>query len=96
MLQFLLCVVPVKSGDAELDIRDAMRFVSRIGQHLAPLCRELDDLDKLREDATTGGSKDVRLEIDAGKAWICVDYALWSNGIALADLVATLQNRGTT
>jgi len=97
--QFLLCVVPVKSGDAELekdDIRDAMRFVSRIGQHLAPLCRKLDDLGKLRDDATMGDSKDVRLEIDAGKAWICVDYALWSNGIALADLVATLQNRGTT
>ena len=91
---FLLCVVPVVDSDTNLDkndIRAKMRFVQNIGPRVEPLCAELDELNELRDVATTGTDGDIQLEIEAGTARIRVDNAAWQSGICLSDLAAQLK-----
>ena len=91
---FLLCVVPVGFGEANLkkdDLRANMRFVQNIGPRVGPLCVDLDALNDLRDDATTPSASDIQLEIEAGTARIRIDNTVWQNGVCLNDLSAQLK-----
>ena len=90
---FLLCVVPVRHSGTQLDeddVRANMRFVQDIGPRVEPLCKELDTLNEMRDDATTSSDSDIQLEIESGTARIRVENAVWQSGIPLADLSAQL------
>ena len=91
---FLLCVVPVVDSETNLDkddIRAKMRFVQNNGPRVEPLCAELDELNELRDVATTATDEDIQLEIEAGTARIRVDNAAWQSGVCLSDLAAQLR-----
>ena len=90
---FLLCVVPAIDGETNLDrddIRGRMRFVQNIGPRVEPLCAELDELNELRDVATSPGNSDIQLEIEGGTARIRVDNAAWQDGVHLNDLAISL------
>ena len=91
---FLLCVVPIEGSEIDLDrdnIRANIRFVKDIGPRVEPLCAELDQLNELRDVATTASNGDIQLEIEAGTARIRVDNAAWQGGVCLSDLAAQLK-----
>ncbi len=91
---FLLCVVPVESGNTqpELDeVRDEMRFVKNIGSLVEPLCDDLDGFEELRDDITGGNSSGVQLEVVSGTARVRVAKSLWDKGFRLEDLSKKLR-----
>ena len=91
---FLLCVVPVIDSETNLakdNIRGKMRFVQNIGPRIQPLCAELDELNELRDVATTPSNSDIQLEIEAGTARIRVDNAAWQDGVRLSELAVSLK-----
>ena len=90
---FLLCVVPIPEGsEINLEIvRKNMRFIANIGDKVASLCENLDRLEEVRIDITTGATSDVRLDIEKNKAGILVNQTLWEKyGIPLGKLVEHL------
>lgn len=93
---FLLCVVPVESGDfePELDtVRDNMRFIENIGTLLDPLYSDLDGLEELREEITADESLGVQLEVVSGTARFRVASSVWENdGFPLKDLAKRLSS----
>ena len=95
---FLLCVVPVESGNPELEsdaVRDTIRFVQGIGPRIDSLCEDLEALEDLRDDITTNGSSGIRLEVESGKARIRVANSVWENdGFRLKDLPERLAQPG--
>ena len=92
--RFLLCVVPVESGDSlpELEsVRADMRFVANIGDLVKPLCNHLDELSDYREGITADESAGVQLEIASGAARIRVARSVWEHdGFPLKDLAGRL------
>ena len=88
--RFLLCVVPVKGETSELQldsIRDNMRFVSDIGPRLDKLCKDLDELNNLRDGITSAEALGVQLEVESGSARVRVTDSVWQDeGFSLADL----------
>ena len=91
---FLLCVVPVIDRETNLDkddIRGKMRFVQNIGPRVESLCAELDELNELRDVATTPSNSDIQLEIEGGTARIRVDNAAWQDGVRLSELATSLK-----
>ena len=87
---FLLCVVPLDSGDteAELDtVRTKMRFVTDIGSQIDQLCKNLDAFEQLRDDITAGDDSGIRLEVILGTAGIRVAHTVWEDaGLPLETL----------
>lgn len=92
---FLLCVVPIESGnsDPELDeIKKQMRFIKNIGPCISPLCNNLDTFEDLREDITSTESSGVQLEVVSGTARIRVANSVWENdGFPLENLADHLK-----
>ena len=92
---FLLCVVPMESGntDPELDeVKKKMRFIKNIGPCIAPLCDDLDGFEDLRENITSTESSGVQLEVVSGTARIRVDSSVWeNNGFPLENLADHLK-----
>ena len=88
--RFLLCVVPLDSGQTEpgLDeVRASMRFVQNIGARLVYLCGDLDEFVEFRKDITAGESNGVQLEVESGQARVRVDNSVWQDeGFPLDDL----------
>ena len=69
--RFLLCVVPVESESATLeldDVRANMQFVADVGARVTSLCDDLGEFEELRDDITAGASSGVQLEIAPGPA----------------------------
>ena len=95
---FLLCVVPVESGNPELEsdaVQDTIRFVQGIGPRIDSLCEDLEALEDLRDDITTNGSSGIRLEVESGKARIRVADSVWEkDGFQLKDLAERLARSG--
>ena len=87
---FLLCVVPIESGDSELEldtVRAKMRFVENISDLVAPLCDKLGKLKKFSDDITGDTLSGVQLEVFSGTAWIRVASSVWENdGFPLENL----------
>ena len=92
---FLLCVVPIESGntDPELDeVKNKMRFIKNIGPCIASLCDALDGFEDLREDITSTESSGVQLEVVSGTARIRVASSVWENdGFPLGNLADHLK-----
>ena len=91
---FLLCIVPVEPETTEpkLDeVRASMRFVQNIGSRFVKLCRNLDAIENLRDEAIAKSDTDVRLEIESGTARIRVANSLWRTGFLIADLSQQLK-----
>ena len=92
---FLLCVVPVEgeADDLELDaIRNGMRFVENIGPRVTRLCNDLDGLESLRDDITSGETEGVRLEVISGGARVRVASLVWEqDGFSLNELPDQLE-----
>ena len=87
--RFLLCVVPIPSGvsEPELNIENTMMFVADMGSRVAPLCNDLADLQQFRENVIADESQGVRLEVEAGTAWIRVAGPVWQDdGFSLVEL----------
>ena len=64
--RFLLCVVPVESGDSnpEADhVGARMRFITDIGSRVTSLCDDLGELEDKRYEITSDDSSGVQLEI---------------------------------
>lgn len=83
---YLLCIVPIESVDSlpeENFVRDNMRFVEKIGNHVAKLCEDFDDLVEQRDNITNDQSSEVNLEIGAEIKCVRVMKSLWeSEGIS--------------
>ena len=98
--RFLLCVVPVEDGNTELEldvVQDAMRFVQGIGSRVASLCKAVEELENLRDNITTSRSSGIQLEVESGKARICVANSVWENdGFRLEDLAERLDQSGNS
>lgn len=98
--RFLLCVVPVEDGNTELEldvVQDTMRFVQGIGSRVASLCKDVEDLESLRDNITTSGSSGLQLEVESGKARIRVANSVWENdGFRLEDLAERLDQSGNS
>ena len=92
--RFLLCVVPVESGDTNpqaADIWPNMRFVAGLGDRLADLCNNLGDFEDMRVDITADAATGVQLEISPGPARVRVASSVWENdGFPLDELVVRL------
>ena len=94
---FLLCVVPLDPGDTdpELDaVRAKMRFVKNIGARVAPLCNDLDKLEKLQAKITAASDSNVQLKFKdiSGTARICVTNSVWeTDGLLLGNLAKELR-----
>ena len=92
--RYLLCVVPVESGNdiTEVDdIRDSMRFVAGIGDRVSKLCSDLGGFEEIRDDITAEMSSGVQLEITPGPARVRVFSSVWENvGFPLDELATRL------
>ena len=85
--RFLLCVVPVNTGNQSLeldDVRASMRFVQNISPLVAPLC---DNLKGFRDDIKEDNHSGVNLVVDLGTARVSVASSVWQNdGFPLGEL----------
>ena len=92
---FLLCVVPLESGDTTAsldDVKASMRFIKNIGPRVAPLCDDLDGFKELRDDITSDELSGVQLEVESGAVRVRVDSSVWQDdGFPLADLTNRLE-----
>ena len=92
--RFLLCVVPVESGDTNpqaADIWPNMRFVAGLGDRLANLCNNLGDFEDMRVDITADAATGVQLEISPGPARVRVASSVWEDdGFPLDELAVRL------
>ena len=92
--RFLLCVVPVESGDSypqAADIWPNMRFVDGLDDRLANLCNDLGDFEDMRADITADAVTGVQLEISPGPARIRVASSVWEDdGFPLDELAVRL------
>lgn len=98
---FLLCVVPIRSEDTELNleeknaiIRENMKFITNIGVLIAPLLEDLNALEDLRTDTTTDNGAGVRLVYETGATGIRVNRSLWEDekvGFPLKKLAENLK-----
>ena len=91
---FLLCVVPIPKG-SETDmetVKENMRFIANIGDKVASLCDNLDELEELREGITADTPSGVRLDVEKTKAGILVKKSVWEkNGFRLEKLAEHLK-----
>ena len=92
---FLLCVVPLDHGDTETEldaVRAKMRFVINIGSRLTTLCNNLEALEELQDEITTGDGCGVQLKVVSGTAQIHVASSIWENdGFPIENLVEQLK-----
>ena len=92
--RFLLCVVPVESGDSDpqaADIWPNMRFVAGLDDRLANLCNDLGDFEDMRADITADAVTGVQLEISPGPARVRVASSVWEDdGFPLDELAVRL------
>ncbi len=96
---FLLCVVPMKPENTELNleekkkiVRENIQFIKNIGTHIDRLLADRNALEGLRTDATVDNGSGVRLVYETGTTGIRVDHSVWENeGFPLGDLAENLE-----
>ena len=92
--RFLLCVVPVSTGNPSLeldDVRANMKFVENIAPLVAPLCDNLDEFKEFRDDITENNDSGVQLVVDSGVARVSVSSSVWeSRGFPIDSLLNQL------
>ena len=87
--RFLLCVVPIESGNGSLsleDVRTSMRFVGNFGPRVASLCDHIDKFKGLRTKITADKVSGVQLEVNSGVTRVRVEASVWEEGFCLEDL----------
>ena len=93
--RFLLCVVPVGSGNLEPDlytVRANMRFIKNMGDRVRQLCNNLDNLENVRSGINKNASSGVQLVVESGTARISVASSVWENdGFQLENLASYLK-----
>lgn len=94
--RFLLCVIPVALGNAEVELKDVqanMRFVENIGPRVERLCKGFNDLENRRNNINAEGDFGVYMEVTAGSARVHINSSVWQNdGFQLQDLLNRLLN----
>ena len=92
--RFLLCVVQLQAGDTDPNlehVRTNMRFVQNIGPLVAPLCDDIDSLNGLRDNITSGDVAGIQLEVVAGTTRVRVDNSVWQDeGFPIKELLDRL------
>ena len=96
---FLLCVVPMKPENTELNleekkeiVRENIQFIKNIGTHIDQLLADRNALEDLRTYATVDNGSGVRLVYETGTTGIRVDHSVWENeGFPLKDLAENLE-----
>lgn len=92
--RYFICVVPVESEIADLnmdDLQTDMRFVQNIGARVAPLCSDLEGFNELRNVITGDISSGVQLEVESGTARVRISNSVWKNeGISLVEFANRL------
>ena len=93
--KFLLCVVPVGSGNTELDlytVRTNMRFIKNMGGRVDQLCNNLDALENFLSGITENDPSGIQLVVESGTARISVASSVWEkDGFRLENLVNCLK-----
>ena len=91
--EYLLCVVPLGQEDATPEnVTERMLFVEGIGARVAPLCKKLGKLKKMREDIIDEATTDLQLMVEEGKSGILVKRPIWeTEGFPLTDLLERLK-----
>ena len=96
---FLLCVVPIHDS-TKIDtktVEEHMRFIANIGDKVASLCDDLDELEEFREDITADTPSGVRLDVEKTKAGILVKKSVWEkDGFQLKELAEHLKRTNNT
>ena len=92
---FLLCIVPIESGEVEPDlanVRTNMRFLKNPGAHLDKPWKDLNFLEKWRtEIANESLPFGIKLIVEKGATKIHVARSVWeSEGFSLEDLAENL------
>ena len=54
-----------------------MRFIANIGDKVASLCDDLNELEELREGITADTPSGVRLDVEKSKAGILIKKSVW-------------------
>ena len=96
---FLLCVVPIHDSTKTdtKTVREHMRFIANIGDKVASLCEDLDELEEFREDITADTPSGVRLDVEKTKAGILVKKSVWEKGgFRLEELAEHLKRTNNT
>ena len=93
--EFLLCIVPIESGEVEPDldnVRTNMRFLKNPGAHLDKPWKDLNFLEKWRtEIANESLPFGIKLIVEKGATKIHVARSVWeSEGFSLEDLAENL------
>ena len=92
---FLLCIVPIESDNTMPDLENVkknMRFVKNMGEHVAPWCQKLKELEDLRKGFSTEDESGIKLVCEAGTSRFHVNNLIWQNeGIPLENLVEHLK-----
>ena len=93
--EFLLCIVPIESGEVEPDlnnVRTNMRFLKNPGAHLDKPWKDLNFLEGWRtEIANESLTSGIKLIVEKGATKIHVDHSVWeSEGFSLEDLAENL------
>ena len=96
---FLLCVVPMKPENTELNledkkeiVRENIQFIKNIGTHIVRLLEDGNALEDLRTYATADNGSGVRLVYETGTTGIRVDKSLWeTKGFPLEELAENLE-----
>ena len=90
---FLLCVVPIPDStqtDPET-VGEKMRFIANIGNEVASLCDDLNELEGFRKNITAATTSAVRLDVEKTKAGILIKESLWKkHGFPLRKLIEHL------
>ena len=90
---FLLCVVPIPDStqtDPET-VGEKMRFIANIGNEVASLCDDLNELEGFRKNITAATTSAVRLDVEKTKAGILIKESLWKkHGFPLSKLIEHL------
>lgn len=93
--EFLLCIVPIESGEVEPDlnnVRTNMRFLKNPGAHLDKPWKDLNFLEEWRtEIANESLPSGIKLIVEKGATKIHVARSVWeSEGFSLEDLAENL------
>ena len=93
--EFLLCIVPIESGEVEPDldnVRTNMRFLKNPGAHLDKPWKDLNFLEEWRtEIANESLPSGIKLIVEKGATKIHVACSVWeSEGFSLEDLAENL------
>ena len=90
---YLLCVVPIGTGNEDPDsedIRRGMRFVERIGRRVAGICMDLNELGSFRNSVTSKERHGLHLDLQLGEARVRIDRRIWETGFRVGELVRRL------